>query len=43
LALGLDGNKALGEVLYYHRGQAPSTLFFIKHKQGDALNDLWNL
>ena len=24
------------------RGQAPSTFIFIKYKQGDALNDLWN-
>ena len=24
------------------RGAWPSTLFFVKYEQGDALNDLWN-
>ena len=24
------------------QGARPSTLFFIKYEQGDALNDLWN-
>ena len=24
------------------RSTQPSTLFFVKYKQGDALNDLWN-